>query len=129
MSVSDVDERVEPAGSGSGFELGFVDDGGLERRAPLAACAEVRFEDGMPVRVPGHPPGPSMTSPRARTRAAAGPYRPVPAGREGKMLSRQEAAQARRWRDAGWPVSSIARHLRRSPTTIRAYLKGNRQPG
>ena len=45
------------------------------------------------------------------------------------MLSRQEAAQARRWRDAGWPVSSIARHLRRSPTTIRAYLKGNRQPG
>ena len=70
-----------------------------------------------------------MTSPRARTRAAAGPYRPVPAGREGKMLSRQEAAQARRWRDAGWPVSSIARHLRRSPTTIRAYLKGNRQPG
>ena len=45
------------------------------------------------------------------------------------MLSRQEAAQARRWRDAGWPVSSIARHLRRSPTTIRAYLKGNRRPG
>ena len=50
MSVSDVGERVEPAGSGSGFELGFVDGGGLERRAPLAACAEVRFEDGMPVR-------------------------------------------------------------------------------
>ena len=50
MSVSDVGERVEPAGSGSGFELGFVDGGGVERRAPLAACAEVRFEDGMPVR-------------------------------------------------------------------------------
>src|SRR6266581_4466735 len=49
MSVSDVGERVEPAGSGSGFELGFV-DGGVERRAPLAACAEVRFEDGLPVR-------------------------------------------------------------------------------
>lgn len=70
-----------------------------------------------------------MTSPPARTRATAGPYRPTPVGREGKMLSRQEAAQARRWRDAGWPVSSIARHLRRSPTTIRAYLKGDRQPG
>src|SRR5260370_16915833 len=70
-----------------------------------------------------------MTSPRARPGAAAGPYRPAPAGREGKMLSRQEAAQARRWRDAGWPVSSIARHLRRSPATIRAYLKGYRQPG
>jgi hypothetical protein len=39
--------RVEPAGSG--FELGFIDGGG-ERRAPLAACAEVRFEDEMPVR-------------------------------------------------------------------------------
>ncbi len=70
-----------------------------------------------------------MTSPPARTRATAGPYRPTPVGREGKMLSRQEAAQARRWRDAGWPVRSIARHLRRSPTTIRAYLKGDRQPG
>ncbi len=40
--------RVELAGSG--FELGFIDGGGAERRAPLAACAEVRFEDGMPVR-------------------------------------------------------------------------------
>ena len=39
--------RVEQAGSG--VELGFI-DGGVERRAPLAACAEVRFEDGMPVR-------------------------------------------------------------------------------
>jgi len=38
---------AEPAGSG--FELGFI-DGGVERRAPLAACAEVRFEDVMPVR-------------------------------------------------------------------------------
>ena len=38
---------MEPAGSG--VELGFV-DGGVERRAPLAACAEVRFEDGLPVR-------------------------------------------------------------------------------
>ncbi len=36
--------------AGSGFELGFVDGGGVGRRAPLAACAEVRFEDGMPVR-------------------------------------------------------------------------------
>ena len=70
-----------------------------------------------------------MTNPRARTRATAGPYRPTSAGRAGKMLSRQEAAQARRWRDAGWPVRSIARHLRRSPVTIRAYLNGNRQPG
>ncbi len=48
MSVSGVGPRVEPAGSG--FELGFVDGGGVERRAQLAACAEVRFEDGMPVR-------------------------------------------------------------------------------
>ena len=40
--------RVELVGSG--VELGFVDGGGVERRAPLAACAEVRFEDGMPVR-------------------------------------------------------------------------------
>ena len=35
--------------AGCGFELEFV-DGGVERRAPLAACAEVRLEDGMPVR-------------------------------------------------------------------------------
>ena len=48
MSVSGAGERVEPAGSG--LELGFVDGGGVERRAPLAACAEVRLEDGMPVR-------------------------------------------------------------------------------
>ena len=40
--------RVEPAGSV--LELGFVDGGGVERRASLAACAEVRFEDGMAVR-------------------------------------------------------------------------------
>ena len=36
--------------AGCGFELEFVDGGGVERRAPLAACAEVRLEDGMPVR-------------------------------------------------------------------------------
>jgi hypothetical protein len=48
MSVAGAAGRVEPADSG--FELGFVDGGGVERRAPLAACAEVRFEDGMPVR-------------------------------------------------------------------------------
>ena len=56
--------RVEPAGSG--FELGFIDGGGAERRVPLASCAEVRFEDGMAVRkfrwsrgqrhLPGFPP-------------------------------------------------------------------------
>jgi hypothetical protein len=40
--------RVEPVDSG--FELGFIDGGGAVRRAPLAACAEVRFEDGMAVR-------------------------------------------------------------------------------
>lgn len=36
--------------AGCGFELEFVDGGGVERRAPLARCAEVRLEDGMPVR-------------------------------------------------------------------------------
>src|SRR5260370_769201 len=61
-----------------------------------------------------------MTSPRARTRAAAGPYRPVPAGRERKMLSRQQAAQPRRSRAPGCPARSIARHLRRRPTTTLA---------
>ena len=40
--------RVGPAGSG--VELGVIDGGGVERRAPLAACAGGRFEDGMPVR-------------------------------------------------------------------------------
>jgi len=40
--------RVEPAGSG--VELGFIDGGGVQRQAGLAACAGVRFEDGMPVR-------------------------------------------------------------------------------
>ena len=48
MSMAVAAGRMVPAGSG--FELGFVDGGGIERRAPLAACAEVRFEDGMPVR-------------------------------------------------------------------------------
>ena len=69
-----------------------------------------------------------MTSPRARTQAAAGPYRLVSADRAGKMLSRQEAAQARRCVTRR-RVRSIARHLRRSPVTIRAYLTGTRQPG
>jgi hypothetical protein len=47
MPFAGAAEFVQPAGSG--FELEFV-DGGVERRAALAACAEVRFEDVMPVR-------------------------------------------------------------------------------
>ena len=42
---------AEQAGAaGSGFELGFVDASGVERRAALAAFAGVRFEEGLPVR-------------------------------------------------------------------------------
>jgi hypothetical protein len=48
MSVLTGGAGQEPAGSG--VELGFIDGGGVQRQARLAACAEVRFEDGMPVR-------------------------------------------------------------------------------
>jgi hypothetical protein len=49
--------------------------------------------------------------------------------RAGKTLTHEELDQARRWRAAGWPVSVIAQRLRRSHTTIRAYLNGRRVPG
>jgi TniQ len=45
------------------------------------------------------------------------------------MLSRQEAAQAKKWRSDGWPIAAIARQLQRSPNTIKTYLTGRRLPG
>src|SRR5213594_3943040 len=35
---------------GGGFELVFVDEGGVERCRSFADCWDVRFEDGRPVR-------------------------------------------------------------------------------
>ncbi len=50
MTLSAVEAvgRADPASSR--FELGFVDADGVARRAPLSACARVRFEDAAPVR-------------------------------------------------------------------------------
>ncbi len=44
-------------------------------------------------------------------------------------LTRDEFSKIRQWRKKGWPISAIARHLQRSPTTIKTYLSGDRVPG
>jgi len=46
-----------------------------------------------------------------------------------RKLAAGEFRKARHWQNKGWPVAVIARHLRRSPATIKAYLSGQRVPG
>jgi transcriptional regulator with XRE-family HTH domain len=45
------------------------------------------------------------------------------------MLSLEELDWARRRQAAGWSIATIAEHLDRSRTTVKAYLTGQRSPG
>jgi transposase len=45
------------------------------------------------------------------------------------MLTQGEDVEAHALRRRGWSVSAIARHLGRDRKTVRAYLRGERQPG
>ena len=45
------------------------------------------------------------------------------------MLTREEDIDAHALYRRGWTISAIARHLRRDRQTIRAYLRGDREPG
>src|SRR5438105_11020111 len=45
------------------------------------------------------------------------------------MLTQGEDVEAHALRRRGWSVSAIARHLGRDRETVRAYLRGERQPG
>ena len=45
------------------------------------------------------------------------------------MLTWEEDVEVTALHHRGWTISAIARHLGRSRTTIRAYVRGDRQPG
>ena len=45
------------------------------------------------------------------------------------MLRWEEDVEAHALRRRGWTISAIARHLERDRKTVRAYLRGERQPG
>jgi transposase len=45
------------------------------------------------------------------------------------MITREEDIDAHALHRQGWTISAIARHLGRDRKTIRAYLRGDRQPG
>ena len=45
------------------------------------------------------------------------------------MITREEDIDAHALARQGWTISAIARHLGRDRKTIRAYLRGDRQPG
>jgi transposase len=45
------------------------------------------------------------------------------------MLSWEDDVEAHALRQRGWSISAIARHLGHDRKTIRAYLRGDRQPG
>ena len=45
------------------------------------------------------------------------------------MLTQGEDMEAQALASQGWSISAIARHLDRDRKTIRAYLRGDRQPG
>ena len=45
------------------------------------------------------------------------------------MITREEDIDAHALDRQGWTISAIARHLGRDRKTIRAYLRGDRQPG
>ena len=54
---------------------------------------------------------------------------PKPSARPRGDLTRSEFSTIRKWRSQGWPITAIARHLHRSHTTIKSYLRGDRIPG
>jgi transposase len=45
------------------------------------------------------------------------------------MLTQEENVEAHALRRRGWSIAAIARHLGRDRKTIRAYLRGEREPG
>jgi transposase len=45
------------------------------------------------------------------------------------MLTWEKDVEVSALHHRGWTISAIARHLGRSRTTIRAYVRGQRQPG
>ena len=45
------------------------------------------------------------------------------------MITREEDIDAHALHRQGWTISAIARHLGRDRKTIRAYLRGDREPG
>jgi predicted transcriptional regulator len=45
------------------------------------------------------------------------------------MITREEDIDAHALHRRGWTISAIARHLGRDRKTIRAYLRGGREPG
>jgi hypothetical protein len=47
----------------------------------------------------------------------------------GWMLSWEDDVEAHALRRRGWSISAIARHLGHDRKTVRAYLRGDREPG
>ena len=45
------------------------------------------------------------------------------------MLTWEEDVEVSALHQRGWSISAIARHLGRSRTTVRAYVRGERRPG
>lgn len=45
------------------------------------------------------------------------------------MFTQEESVQAHALKKRGWSIAAIARHLGRDPKTIRAHLRGDREPG
>ena len=45
------------------------------------------------------------------------------------MLTQEEDVEASALYKQGWTISAIARHLDRDRKTIRAYVRGDREPG
>jgi transposase len=45
------------------------------------------------------------------------------------MLSWEDDVEAHALRRRGWSISAIARHLGHDRKTVRAYLRGGREPG
>ena len=45
------------------------------------------------------------------------------------MLTREDDVEAHALRRRGWSISAIARHLGHDRKTVRAYLRGDREPG
>ncbi len=45
------------------------------------------------------------------------------------MLTQGEDVEVHALHQRGWSISAIARHLERDRKTIRAYVRGEREPG
>ena len=45
------------------------------------------------------------------------------------MITGRDAVEVHAWRQRGWSIPAIDRHLDRDRKTVRAYVNGNRVPG